>query len=560
MADTETTPAPLEAILCTEELIRRPSRPPDYEKENRALVALIQALTDSPQSILQALAETILDVLDCGSAGISLLTTKDGGKRFYWPAIAGAWKPYIGGGTPRDFGPCGDVLDRDAPLLFKHVELRYTYFQPVTPPVHEALLVPFHAGGIPVGTVWAVIHNDHRHDDHKFDAEDKRQLISLARFASVAYQLSAAIDASRHLAAIVESSDDAIISKNLDGIISSWNRSAERLFGYSAEEAIGQHITLIVPANRRDEEAAIIQRLRRGERVDHFETLRQCKDGKQVNLSLTISPVKDGSGRVIGASKVARDITHLKEAEKAKKEIEVSAHLRRVQDAERRRIARELHDGVGQLLVAIGMNAAQVVEEKDKLSPAVARCVAENSDLISQASAEIRTVSYLLHPPLLDEVGLESALRSYLEGFRERSKIEVALELEPVGRLPQEHELSLFRIAQECLTNIHRHSGSSTALVRLSRTPREIILEVKDEGRGMSDEAQSNMTSGAGLGVGIRGMQERVRLIGGTLTIQSNQRGTSVRVVLPLTDLPVNDQARIDDAQQNSSGLVVSPR
>ena len=109
---------PLESILCTEELNRRPARPPDYDTENRALVALVQALADSPRTILQTLADKILEVFQADSAGISLLTKEDGGKRFYWPAIAGAWKPHIGGGTPRDFGPCGDVLDRNAALLF----------------------------------------------------------------------------------------------------------------------------------------------------------------------------------------------------------------------------------------------------------------------------------------------------------------------------------------------------------------------------------------------------------------------------------------------------------
>jgi hypothetical protein len=120
----------LESILCTEELRRRPWHPPDYAKENHALVALSSALADSPRTILQTLAETILEVTQSDSAGVSLLTTDDGGKRLHWPAIAGIWKPYIGGGTPRNFGPCGDVLDRDTTLLFRHLELRYTYFQP----------------------------------------------------------------------------------------------------------------------------------------------------------------------------------------------------------------------------------------------------------------------------------------------------------------------------------------------------------------------------------------------------------------------------------------------
>ena len=299
MADV--APVPLESILCTEELDNRPSRAPEFEKESRALVTLTQALSDSPHTILQTLADTILDILRCGSAGISLLTTDDGGKRFYWPAIAGTWKAHIGGGTPRDFGPCGDVLDRNTPLLFKHVERRYTYFQPVVPLVEEALLVPFYVQGKAAGTIWAVAHDPR----HKFDAEDKRLLLSLGQFASAAYQSVISLDVSRQLAAIVESSDDAIVSKSLDGIISSWNRSAERLFGYSADEAIGQHITLIVPPDRREEEVGILEKLRRGERVDHFETVRMRKDGTRLDISLTISPVKDSTGRVIGASKVA---------------------------------------------------------------------------------------------------------------------------------------------------------------------------------------------------------------------------------------------------------------
>jgi PAS domain S-box-containing protein len=182
---------PLESILCTEELNRRPARPPDYEMENRALAALVQALADSPGTILQTLADKILEVFKADSAGISLLTKEDGGKRFYWPAIAGVWKPHIGGGTPRDFGPCGDVLDRNAALLFRHFERRYTYFLPVTPPVEECLLVPFYVGGKAVGTIWAITHDDRR----KFDAEDLRQLESLGRFASAAYQAVEVLDA-----------------------------------------------------------------------------------------------------------------------------------------------------------------------------------------------------------------------------------------------------------------------------------------------------------------------------------------------------------------------------
>src|SRR5262245_44176985 len=123
---------PLESILCTEELNRRPARPPDYQTENRALVLLARPLPDCPRPFLTPLSDRIRQVSQAGSAGLSLLTKEDGGRRFYWPAIAGQWKPHIGGGTPRDFGPCGDVLDRNVPLLFRHFERRYAYFLPVT--------------------------------------------------------------------------------------------------------------------------------------------------------------------------------------------------------------------------------------------------------------------------------------------------------------------------------------------------------------------------------------------------------------------------------------------
>ena len=177
---------PLESVLATTELDLRPSRPPDYEVENRALVALGRALANSPRTILQSLTDTVLEVLGSESAGLSLVT--DDGQRFYWPAIAGVWQPHIGGGTPRDFSPCGDVLDRDAPLLFRHFELRYPYL----PPVEECLLVPFHVRGRAVGTIWAVTQTQ---TARRFDREDLRILQSLGSFASAAYQVMDSIEA-----------------------------------------------------------------------------------------------------------------------------------------------------------------------------------------------------------------------------------------------------------------------------------------------------------------------------------------------------------------------------
>ena len=183
--------ASLESILRTEELRRRPQRPAEYDKETAALAALVGALADSPSTILQTLADKVLEILQSHSAGLSLLTKDE--KRFYWAAVAGVWKPHLGGGTPRDFGPCGDVLDHNAPMLFSHFELRYPYFWMSIPPAVECLLVPFYVNGRAVGTVWAIVHDDSR----QFDSEDLRLLESMGRFASAAYQAVQSIESLR---------------------------------------------------------------------------------------------------------------------------------------------------------------------------------------------------------------------------------------------------------------------------------------------------------------------------------------------------------------------------
>jgi PAS domain S-box-containing protein len=499
-------------------------------------------------------------------------------------------------------------------------------------------------------------------------------------------RITQAEQAQARLAAIVESSNDAIISKDLDGIITTWNAAAERIYGYAAHEAIGQPITIIIPPELREKEARILQRLGSGERIEHFETVRVAKSGKRLNVSLTVSPIKDPRGRVIGASKIARDITESKRTEKElreKQELlraaftqtysflailssdgtivdanraalegtgfsrdevigrklwdvwwrslpeereiaktsvatadkglavreecqyalrdgtirfadrtlnpvqnetgetvmivcsglditehrqlrsmleervhertrelevknlelvrqtevvrELSARLLQIQDEERRRIARELHDSVGQMLAAVSMNLAQVNHEASALSVDARRALEDNAALLEQLSREIRTISHLLHPPLLDEVGLQSALQWYIDGFGERSKIKVDLELpDDFGRLPRNLEITLFRVVQECLTNIHRHSESSTAAIRFARSENEVRLEVRDAGKGIPAEAQTGLSSGKLSGVGLRGMHERLRQMGGHLDIESNSSGTLVIATLPI--------------------------
>jgi signal transduction histidine kinase len=213
----------------------------------------------------------------------------------------------------------------------------------------------------------------------------------------------------------------------------------------------------------------------------------------------------------------------------------LSARLLQLQDEERRRIARELHDSVGQMLAALSMNLSAVRGDIERLSK-TANALADSESLVHEMTSEVRTISHLLHPPLLDEAGLLSALRWYVDGFSVRSKIKVDLDLaDDFGRLPRESETAIFRVIQECLTNIHRHSGSPTAKIRLRQRDHQVLVEVADKGKGIPPEKQQEMATSGPPGVGIRGMRERLRQLGGTLEIDSNGAGTVVLVLLPVT-------------------------
>ena len=272
------------------------------------MIALAQELATSPHTILQKLADTALDLCRAHSAGLSLLEEGDRKQRFHWRAIAGQWAPHLNGGTPRDFGPCGTVLDRNAALICSHPEIDFPYFGDVRPLLEDALLIPFYVQQQAVGTIWVVSHDDCR----RFDTEDLRLMTNLGTFAAAAYQTFLSLNASQQIASIVESSDDAIVRKDLDGVIMSWNRGAQLLFGYSAEEVVGKPVSILIPPELQDEEPAILGRLQRGERIDHYETVRRRKDGSPIDISLTVSPMRNAAGKIVGASKVARDITERK--------------------------------------------------------------------------------------------------------------------------------------------------------------------------------------------------------------------------------------------------------
>ena len=206
------------------------------------------------------------------------------------------------------------------------------------------------------------------------------------------------------------------------------------------------------------------------------------------------------------------------------------------QDEERRRIARDLHDSVGQLVAALSMNTGLIQTEAEKMKPGIAEAARQNVQLLEQLSREIRTISHLLHPPLLDEVGLLPAIKTFAEGFAERSSVKVTVELsKDIGRLSPTYEISIFRIVQECLTNIYKHSGSKTAGIKISPSRDNMLtVQVCDEGKGMTVENHQAASAKKNYGMGLSGMRERVRELGGKLEVRSSNEGTTVIAALPI--------------------------
>lgn len=339
-------PLPLETTIITDERSIRPSRPLDYQALNTTLVQLARKMAEAPRDILQELANVVLRFCRGQSAGISLAEEENGQRVFRWHAVAGRYAPHLWGAAPWEYELCGAGLDQGQIVLISNVDQYSQYFSHGEPNVTEALLAPFSIGGETTGAIWVFLHDR----EGQFDSEDAYVLRMFREFAAAATQVRSMsvlqdtqntletdnqnllhgnqelrkqmmereqmeVDAFR-LAAIVESSDDAIVSKDLNGIIKSWNRGAEHLFGYQAAEVIGKPISMLVVPERLNEIPEILKRIRNGEHVHHYETLRRRKDGQVINVSLTISPIRNAAGQIIGASKSARDITEQKRAEK----------------------------------------------------------------------------------------------------------------------------------------------------------------------------------------------------------------------------------------------------
>ena len=281
------------------------------------------------------------------------------------------------------------------------------------------------------------------------------------------------------LASIVESSDDAIVSKDLNGVIASWNPGAERLFGYTAEEVVGKSVTILFPADLLHEETVILERIRRGEKIEHYETVRRRKDGSLVDISLTVSPLRNAAGKITGVSKIARDISMRKKAE----------HERALalQDEERRRIANELHDSTAQHLVAIGLNLMRVRADAAEGTKSL-DILDEIEGSLEEASKELRAFTYLLHPPELQREGLSATLGRYIEGFGTRTGLKITMKsCRSVDQLSLPLQLALLRIVQEALTNVYRHASATCVSVNFRCVGKRLRLVISDDGQGAEE-------------------------------------------------------------------------
>jgi PAS domain S-box-containing protein len=555
----------LESILCTEELRRRPWRPPDYEKENRALVALAGALVESPFNILQTLAETILDVTQCDSSGLSLLTKDDGGKRFYWPAIAGEWKRHIGGGTPRDFGPCGDVLDQNRTLLFRHFERRYPYFIPITPAVEECLLVPFYIGGKAVGTIWAITHGDRR----KFDSEDERIMNTLGQFASLAYQTVESIEdlklqiaareqaerAVRALASGLEAKIRRLVDSNiigifiwdLDGRIIDANEAFLRIVGYGRDDLTSGQLRWreLTPAEWREADDRRVAELKATGTAPPSEKEYFHKSGGRVPVLVGAASFEGRSDEGVA---FVLDLTDRKRAEWAARESERRYSLVQMELAHANRvatmghlsasIAHEINQPIGAAITYA--NAASHwldaqppdLEEVRRALGLIMESNVRAGDVIDRIRALVKKA-----PPRKDRLEINETVLEVIALIRdEMAKNGISVRTQLAETLPaiQGDRVQLQQVILNLLINaVEAMSGMSEGLRELristAKTDSEgVLVAVRDSGPGLAPEGLERLfeafytTKPGGLGMGLSICRSIIEAHGGQMSATTN--------------------------------------
>jgi PAS domain S-box-containing protein len=510
----------LESILCMEELGRRPWRPPDHTKENSALVALVSALADSPHTILQTLADKVLEILRADSAGLSLLTNDK--KRFYWAAIAGAWRPHIGGGTPRDFGPCGDVLNRNIPMLFTHWERRYPYLSAAMPLAEEGLLVPFYVSGKAVGTLWAIAHNSGR----QFDAEDLRLLESMGRFASAAYQteraelreLASGLEAK--VRGLVDSNIIGIFIWNLDGRIIDGNEAFLRIIGYDRGDLIAGRLNWreLTPPEWQEAADRRVAQLEASGTTQPHEKEYFRKDGTRVPVLVGAAAFEGSSGEGVG---FVLDLTDRKRAERAYTEVQMElAHANRVAAMGQlsASIAHEISQPLGAVLsyanAASHWLAAQppAVEEVRGALDFIVKSGVQASEVIDRIRALVKKA-----PPRTDKLEINEAVLEVIgltrnemakNGISVRTQLAESLPAIQGDRVQLHVILNLLINAMEAMSAMSE--GPRDLLISTAKTDSEgVLVAVRDSGPGLAPESVERLfepfytTKPGGLGMGL---------------------------------------------------------
>ena len=328
-------------------------------------------------------------------------------------------------------------------------------------------------------------------------------------------------------ATLLDLANDAIFMKTADGNIAYWNSGAERLYGWKANEVMGKFASGLLQTKSSIPLAEIQEK-----ESWEGELLHTTRDGRRITVASRWTMLLDNENQPAGWMEINTDITARKTAEEAARRL--SGRILTLQDDERRRIARELHDSLGQYLAALKMHLDILAFSADRQPDLIAEC----TGIVEQCLRETRTISHLLHPPLLDEAGFGSAARWYVDGFAQRSGIDVTLVLPPTfGRLRRDVEIALFRVLQEALTNVHRHSESTKVEIRVSLDDQRIQMKIQDFGQGIpSGTLRQLLEVGGRTSVGIAGMRERARELGGSLQITSDSSGTLLTLTLPLGD------------------------
>src|SRR5215470_14518294 len=559
----------LESILCTEELQRRPSRPPDYEKENRALVKLVSALADSPSTIFQTLAETIQGITQCDSAGLSLLT-RDGktphveGQRFYWPAICGMWNPHVGGGTPRNFGPCGDVLDQNRTLLFRHFERRYPYLMPVSPAAEECLLVPFYVDGKAVGTIWGIMHSNRR----KFDAEDDRIMASLGKFASSAYQAWTHIEdlqiqvAEREKAEaevrelakgleakvrrLVEANVVGIVMWNLEGAITGANEAFLRMVQHNIEDIASGRVrwTELTPAEWRDRDERAIAELKTTGIFQPFEKEYFRKDGSRVPVLLG-GALFEGNGDE-GVAFVL-DLTEQKRVQEMLQQAQQTLYTTQVELARVSRVttmgelAASIAHEINQPLTAISNNGNACLRllANSSLDPEVLRqALKEIVSDGSRASAVLAGIRAFIKkaPAVKQVVDINDVIQEVLAlvGLELR-KNRISVERQLTKTLPhvtadrvelQQVLLNLIMNGIEAMAGVTDRPCLVGVQSRIDESG-NVLVSVSDSGTGLGSEGDRAFTpffttKANGMGMGLPISRSLIESQGGRLWAESN--------------------------------------